>query len=107
MSGAAYLKRGTTYDPEDHRMTYRLGKARAILKGMGIEPTIEHDVDSDKSPLHREYGCNEFRCKSVWPVWVTDKVFELAYALANEAQTRMGEYHRAEAWKLHEAKQRS
>lgn len=40
-TGARYLKRGDTFDPEDHRMSHRLTVARDFLRHAGIESTVE------------------------------------------------------------------
>lgn len=84
-TGASYLRRGYRFDPECHRMTYRLEKARAILRAQGIEPTYGEP---------RWYGDDE---NVSWPAWVTDSVFEAAFALADAIQTEKGSWHRRAA----------
>lgn len=98
-AGGRYLKRGDTRDPEDFRMTYRLGIARQILAGLGILPTVNHSQAAHDLFGKGPGGC-DYRCTTSWPVWVTDDAFELAYQLANEVQTKQGKYHRLQAYHL-------
>jgi len=98
-TGARYLERGDTFDPEDHRMTHRLRIARSILSGQGIEPTWEHGTGPDTEVC--EFGrirhsCN-YKCTAVWPEWVGTETFNAAFALADAIQDERGGYHRAQA----------
>jgi len=78
-TGAYYLKRGDTYDYEDSRMTNRLQRARMILKNLGIEPVVEHCQLCKEGAAGG--GCWD-ACKTVWPEWVTNEVFQSAFNLA-------------------------
>lgn len=87
--GAYYLHRGDDSDPEDFKMTHRLHLAQGILKSAGIEPKVEHDQTA-----HEYTGQCSDKCQTIWDSWVTDEMFTLAFSLANEIQTKRGEYHR-------------
>lgn len=105
-TGSRWLKRGDTFDPEDWRMTHRLGVARSILRSLQIEPTyLEHDekcIRHPKNAWNRVHGFN-YWCDSgcprfndpppTWPEWVTDEIFELAFSLADRVQTSRGDWH--------------
>lgn len=112
-TGARCLKRGDTFDPEDFRMTHRLGVARGILSSIGIEPSFEqHRPECILHPDNRSRRCfgYSYSCdngcragvypanQANWPEWVSDAVFEHAFALADETQTKRGEHHRREAY---------
>jgi hypothetical protein len=93
-AGAYSLKRGDTHDPECSLTTHRLRVARGILSGMGIEATVEHGGNFTQGPYGKHACCD--KCKTVWPEWVTDEVFNLAYKLADEVQTQRGRHHQRE-----------
>lgn len=82
-NGAYLLKRGDTYDYEDSRMSHRLRRARMILENMGIKPVVEHcnqcKIGPSRGPMS---GCWD-ACKTVWPEWVTNEVFQAAFNLAD------------------------
>jgi hypothetical protein len=94
-TGARYLKRGDTFDPEDFRMTHRLRVAGQILSGLGITPEWEHG-GSFTNELGKHVCCD--KCKASWPEWVTDEVFNRAFALANEVQTERGAFNQRAAY---------
>lgn len=98
-TGGRYLKRGDTFDPECHRTTYRLGLARRLLAVDGIAPEWEH---SDREGLvgtgllqRTGHVCDD-RCRAVWPEYVTDEVFDRAYALADALQSARGAHAQRE-----------
>jgi len=109
-NGGRLLKRGDTFDPECHRTTHRLTLARRILAVEGIEPTyVEHDEKCILNPANawnRCFGFN-YRCdpgcprgtyagqQPTWPEYTTGAMFDLAYKLADEFQTRRGEWHQS------------
>ena len=105
-TGAYYLKRGDTFDIEDHRMTHRLGVARSILRSFGVEPTWpDHATDCMNHADNRyrrcfgvNYPClgdcpRRLNPPATWPEWVTDEVFDLAFRLADEVQNSRGGWH--------------
>lgn len=97
-TGGRWLKRGDTFDPEDHRMTHRLMVARGILRNLGIEPTVAHsEMCADRKKAAYGYnGCDD-RCQTTWtPDWVTDGIFDAAYKLADAFQTERGAFNRGE-----------
>jgi hypothetical protein len=99
-TGAYYLKRGDTFDIEDHRMTHRLRIARSILLSQQIGPTWEHGEGTGlvgTGLLQREGHVCDYRCKAVWPEWASDRMFNLAFSLADEIQEERGGYHRHNA----------
>jgi hypothetical protein len=96
-AGGYSLKRGDTHDPECSLTTHRLRIARGILRGMGIEGTVEHGGNFVQGPYAKHVCCD--KCKTIWPSWVTDEIFNLAYRLADEVQTERGMAHRAAAAK--------
>ncbi len=111
-TGARWLKRGDTFDPEDHRMTHRLRVARGILAEQGITPTVEHEAPAEatygadgsiltyaragcpKHPANRRNvwspsgGYCPDGCRTVWPAWATDDLFEAAFRAADELQNQ-------------------
>lgn len=95
-NGGRLVKRGDTVDIECHRTTYRLQKAKRLLAAGGIEATWDH---SDRTGLvgtgllQREGHVCDYRCKAVWPEYVTGAMFDLAYRLADEMQTEKGRFH--------------
>lgn len=99
-TGALYLKRAYRFDLEDHRMSHRLQVANSILRSLHIEPEWDHSDNRGlvgTGLLQREdHVCND-ACSPIWPEWVSDEVFELAYRLADETQTERGAWHRAKA----------
>jgi hypothetical protein len=88
------LKRGDTFDPEDHRMTHRLGVAHRLLATMGAEPEWTHGGNFTQGPYGKHACCD--KCKAAWPEWVTDEVFNKVYAAADAMQTARGNWHQAE-----------
>ena len=95
-TGARYLKRGDTADPECHRMTYRLGVARSILRSQGIEVEWNHSEHTGvigTGLLQRTGHVCDYRCKAVWPEWVTDEIFNTAFNLADQLQSERGANH--------------
>lgn len=98
-TGARYLARGDTFDPEDSRMTHRLRIARGILAGQGIEPTVNHADTPDTIVVEwgrPKHACN-YRCETVWPEWVGHATFNAAFALADAIQNERGGYNRTQA----------
>jgi hypothetical protein len=89
-TGAYYLKRGDTFDPEDSRMTNRLHSARSILDTIGIVPTVTH-CDACKEGLAGG-GCWD-ACKTTWTEWVTDEMFQSAFNLADAAAREYGNFN--------------
>lgn len=117
-NGGRLLKRGYTFDPECHRTTYRLGQARQILASMGIKPEFpEHDESCIKHPSNAHnrcfgwtYWCECGRGEDPvpsWPEWVTGRMFDLAYSLADEVQTERGSWNQREAYKAKEARRKA
>ncbi len=49
-TGAYYLKRGDTFDPEDWRMTHRLDVASGILRDLGYTLVATHRTDDEYFP---------------------------------------------------------
>ena len=88
-NGAILLKQGRRIDPEDHRMSYRLGLARDMLGGGMVLPTTSHDEAG-----HRVFNCCGDSCKTTWPEWMTDEMFEMAYNLANLIQSERSSFTR-------------
>lgn len=80
--GARYLKRGDTFDIEDSRMTNRLCRARAILQGLGIEPTKTHSDHTTVEFGRPRHFC-DYRCETSWPAQVSDETFNTAFTLAD------------------------
>jgi len=108
-SGAAGLKRGYTFDPEDSRHTRRLQAAHETLREMGVRSRVEHDAPGPRNEgcrLHPDYAgtgmlrnpgyCSD-RCRTVWPEWVTDEMFELAWRAADATATLRGQVNNAKA----------
>jgi hypothetical protein len=108
-NGGRMLKRGYTFDHECHRTTYRLGKALALLRLDGIEPTFpDHDGKCILHPDNRSQRCFGHTYYSspgcpragdpvpTWPEYVTGRMFDLAYQLADEMQTQRGNWHQRE-----------
>lgn len=93
--GGRNLKRGDTFDIEDGRTTHRLRMGQAILRDLGVTSTIEHGADcaDRKHNLTGWTGC-DYKCTTVWVEWATGPMFDLAWKLADEVQTKRGEYHR-------------
>lgn len=105
-TGARWLKRGNTFDPECHRMTHRLGVARELLKSYGIEPTVEHCdrcIEQRKNPLSGMHFCWD-SCRVVWPEWVSNSLFNAAFAFADAYQTDHGSWQRNQAYALKESR---
>lgn len=107
--GGRMLKRGDMFDPECHRATHRLGRARGILRAMGLAPKFPaHADDCDRAPERLRFVLAGYRDRvpctcglgrdpaPEWPPWVTDRTFNLAYALADEEQTQRGRWYRQE-----------
>lgn len=108
-TGARWLKRGDTSDPEDHRMTHRLRVALGFLGTVGITSSVVHDAPQPypgntgcpKHPDNRGRGlydpgyCSD-RCKTVWPEWVTDDMFNDAFAAASALQNLRGRASQAQ-----------
>lgn len=89
-TGAMYLKRGDTFDPEDWRMTHRLQVARTVLAALGIEPTPVHKGSTADRPggAEHRYVCGSgIGCGVTWDEELaTPEVFNAAFALANALQ---------------------
>lgn len=110
-NGARWLKRGDTFDPECWRTSHRLALAASILSGMGVVAEWpEHAEDCNRHPSYLRGVCCGYRESVVctcgrdrngpqWPAWATDETFNLAYRLADEVQTKRGEYNRGEAYR--------
>jgi hypothetical protein len=105
-TGARMLKRGYTNDPEDSRRTARLWKARDILHGQDIMPTIAHsDYEVAGPALYGSRHECDLGCITTWMLNVhgdegiaytpSDEVFEAAYALADALASRPGIIHPA------------
>ena len=89
-NGAYRLQRGDTSDPEDHRMTHRLNVANEMLRSVGIESSVKHCSQCAKHEANRgsgmiDRGCWGM-CKTSWPAWVTDEMFQQAFAAADHSQ---------------------
>lgn len=91
------VKEGDTGVGCEFRAMERVRATRAIMVHLVGEPEIAHHdhafpckVDS----LGRESHECDWRCKTVWPEWVTDEMFHLAARLACETATRRGAYNR-------------
>lgn len=107
-SGAAGLKRGYTFDPEDSRQTRRLQAAHEVLREMGVLSHVEHDApgplnagcyrhpDNFGTGMRNPGFCSD-RCRTVWPEWATDEMFELAWRVADATQTLRGVVNNAKA----------
>ncbi len=95
-NGGRLLKRGDYHDPECWRTTHRLRVGQGILRSLGIEQTWTHS-DSQYADFGRMRHSCDYRCKCEWPAWVTGETFDLAFRLADETQTKRGEYERAAA----------
>lgn len=85
-------------------MTHRLRIASRILQGLGLEPTVEHCQQCvwhpNADPYLRTRPGMHFcwdACKTTWPEWATDDLFNHAFALANEYQTQHGAFERRKA----------
>ena len=96
-NGGRLLARGDTGDIECWRTTHRLGVARRILAGLGIEPTWEHS-DCQRANFGRMRHECDYRCVATWPEYVTGEMFDLAYELADEYQTEHGGYLKSQAY---------
>lgn len=96
-NGGRMLKRGDTRDPECWRTSHRLLVGQGIIRSLGIESTWTHS-DSEECDFGRMRHACDYRCKCEWPEWVTGRVFDLAYQLANEVQTERGSFERAAAY---------
>lgn len=94
--GAGYLKRGDTFDIEHWHMTHRLRVAHGILRGLGIESVVKHSDNEIVEWGRPKHGC-DYRCETVWPEWVTNDLFNLAFKLADEYQTRHGAHNQRQA----------
>lgn len=87
--GAQYLKRGDTFDPEDHRMTHRLREARAMLAAAGYVPEKHHVGLYADEPMHFRFHIEQFcgeACKTTWPADVTDEMFQTFFDAADALQ---------------------
>jgi hypothetical protein len=89
---AAQVKRGDMSDHDCARATHRIRVARVILGSQKIRPEWNHS-DSTIVEWGREKHSCDYRCEAVWPEWVTNRVFNLAVALADEIQTERGSWH--------------
>lgn len=94
-NGGYLLSQNRTYDYEDSRTTYRLQSAMLILKGLGIEPSVNHaNTRTFDWAVGREHHECDWRCVVAWPEWATPEMFDMAYRLADKAQTARGEHNR-------------
>ena len=104
-TGAMYLKRGDGHDPEDWRMTHRLGVAQNLLHDAGYELIAEHveptggigsprEVYTERplSPSHL-YRCGSgIGCSYRWEdkmeqgVAPPNELFNAIFAMANALQ---------------------
>jgi hypothetical protein len=94
------LKRGDHFDIEDARTTHRLALGQRILRNAGVESTVVHSQGHEdrRHNLTGWTGC-DYRCETIWPEWVTPAMFDLAWKLADEIQTKRGEYNRSAAYR--------
>ena len=103
---ARYVKHGYLFDPDDSRTTHRLRVAHGILLAEGVESHVEHQAPEPfrsgcaKHPTNANRGvhypgyCSD-QCRTVWPGWVTDEMFDLAATAAEATQTLRGMINRA------------
>jgi len=80
-TGARYLKRGDTFDPEDARMTHRLRVAAGILREAGYVPTTTHGATPGNETVEfgrPRHGC-DYHCTTEWPAAVTDEMLQEAF----------------------------
>lgn len=91
-TGAYYLKRGDTSDPEDWRMSHRLSVARGILTSQGFLPTVAHSKrcqDEKYVAFGYRTGCDS-NCTTKWSEEFagepSDEIFNAAFALAEAIQ---------------------
>ena len=90
------MRQGWRFDPDCARATHRLRRALGILANMGVVPTIAHGkrCDEDAASIHGRQGCWD-DCKTIWPEWAEDRLFDAAYELADAYQTLHGGYQRS------------
>ena len=97
------MRAGWFSDPEDARTTYRRKGALGILRQWGGEPTWNHSDNTGlvgTGLLQREAHVCDYRCKPVYPEWVTDEVLATALRASDAMQTARGSYHQREAARL-------